>query len=61
MTKDLGDLNHVHDNFLARYPEYQGLTTNDGKGIVVVEELRLSVEKSLGAIGAGLARPTKKS
>jgi HEPN domain len=39
VAKDIGHLNHVHDNYLARYPEYDGLTTNDGKGIVVVEEL----------------------
>jgi len=58
---DIGHLNHVHDNFLARYPEYEGLTTNDGKGIVAVEELAPSVEKLLTAIGTALASPAKKA
>lgn len=31
VEKDIGYLNHVHDDYLARYPEYEGLTTNDGK------------------------------
>ena len=60
VEKDIGHLNHVHNNFLARYPEYEGLTTNDGKGIVVVEELAPSVEKLLSAIGTGLRLPKKE-
>jgi|SRR5262245_34194425 len=58
--RDIGHLNHVHDNFLARYPEYEGLTTNNGKGIVAVEELAPSVERLLTSIGQSFAlTPTK--
>ena len=35
------------------YPEYEGLTTSYGKGIVVVEELAPSIER-LAAIGTAL-------
>jgi hypothetical protein len=55
VEKDIEDLNHVHKNDLARYPEFDGLTTNDGKGIVAVEELEPSVEVLFLAIAsAGL-------
>jgi hypothetical protein len=47
VEKDIGHLNHVHNN----YPEYEGLTTNNGNGIVVVEELTNSVETLMTAIG----------
>ena len=60
VEKDIGYLNHVHDNFLARYPEYEGLTTNDGKGIVAVEELAPSAEKLLTGVGNALAPKPKK-
>ena len=59
IEQDITHLNHVHDNFLARYREYEGLTTNDGKGIVQVEELAPSVERLLTAIGQSFApKPT---
>jgi hypothetical protein len=60
VEKDIGHLNHVHDNYLARYPEYEGLTTNDGKGIVAVEELVPSAERLLTAIGRALTPKPKK-
>ena len=54
VEKDIGHLAHVHGNYLARYPEYKGKTTNQGKGIVAVEELEASVETLMTAIRAGL-------
>jgi HEPN domain-containing protein len=52
--KRIGYLAHVHGNYLARYPEYKGKTTNDGKGIVAVEELEVDVEELMKAIRIGL-------
>ena len=47
---DIAYLNHVHDHYLARYPDYKGKT---GKGIVVVEELEASVEELMKNIRMG--------
>ena len=57
VEKDIIHLNHVHDNHLGRYPEYDGLTTNGGKGIVVVDCLKASVDEIVAAVRRDLARP----
>ena len=51
VEKDIGRLNHVHDNNLARYPEYKGKTN---KGIVAVEGIEASVEELMKAVRLGL-------
>jgi hypothetical protein len=52
---DIADLAHVHGNYLARYPEYEGKTTGGrsrkpGAGIRTVKGLEPSIEWLLARI-----------
>jgi hypothetical protein len=61
VKNDIADLGHVHGNYLARYPEYEGKTThgrlnNPGCGIRAVKGLEPSIKWVLTEVSK-LLRP----